>query len=119
MNVHVYKENNNQVAEITSDDVLLASLDNALDLIGNISYSGFDRVILHAKNITPEFFDLKTKLAGEILQKFTTYRLRLCIVGDFTNVESKSLRDFIYESNKGRQVNFVATTEEAVSALTK
>lgn len=119
MEIKAHEADGISIAEVISDELILTAPDNALDLIGNISYSGFDGVILHAKNITPEFFDLKTKLAGEILQKFTTYRLRLCIIGDFTNVESKSLRDFIYESNKGRQVNFVSTTEEGISSLTK
>jgi ABC-type branched-subunit amino acid transport system substrate-binding protein len=68
-------------------------------------------------NLPVEFFDLKTKLAGDILQKFSTYQGRLAIVGDFTKYESKSLRDFIYESNKARRINFVSTLEEAENAL--
>ncbi|MDD4645730.1 MAG: DUF4180 domain-containing protein [Bacteroidales bacterium] len=47
-------------------------------------YHGFDRMIIHEKNITPEFFDLKNRMAGEILQKFSNYRIRLAIVGDRT-----------------------------------
>ena len=41
-------------------------------------------MIIHEKNITPEFFDLKNRMAGEILQKFSNYRIRLAIVGDRT-----------------------------------
>ena len=41
-------------------------------------------------------------MAGEILQKFSNYRVRLAIVGDFTPYSSKSIKDFIYESNKKR-----------------
>jgi len=65
-----------------------------------------------------DFFDLKTGLAGEILQKFSNYRVKLAIVGDFEEVKSKSLRDFIRESNRGRTVNFVNSVEEAVERLT-
>ncbi|MCB0629182.1 MAG: DUF4180 domain-containing protein, partial [Lewinella sp.] len=71
----------------------------------------------HAENITPEFFDLKTKIAGEILQKFSNYRVRLSIVGDFTVYTSRSLKDFIHESNKGKLVNFVDSLEEALERL--
>ena len=56
-------------------------------------------------------------MAGEILQKFSNYRMRLVIVGDFSALESKSLRDFIYESNKGKLVGFVSTAEEALHKL--
>lgn len=115
MEIVAHKVGSRQIAEIVDHAVVISTVDNALDIIGNIIYQGFDGVILHAKNFTPGFFDLSTKLAGEILQKFTNYRLRLCITGDFTNVQSKSLRDFISESNKGRQVNFLANTEEAIA----
>ncbi|MDO4771844.1 DUF4180 domain-containing protein, partial [Porphyromonas sp.] len=55
----------------------------------------------------PDFFDLKTKIAGDILQKFSQYQMPLVIVGDFSKYKSKSLNDFIFECNKGKQINFV------------
>ncbi|MGN0004211.1 MAG: DUF4180 domain-containing protein [Sphingobacterium composti] len=110
---HTFK--NSKTAEIKSDKIIVSSLDDALDLIGNIYYQGFDRLILHEKNLAPAFFDLKTKLAGDILQKFTQYQLALIIVGDFEKYQSKSLNDFIYESNQGKQVNFVKTLDNLSS----
>ncbi len=68
-------------------------------------------------NITERFFDLKTGVAGEILQKASNYRKRLIILGDFENVESKSLRDFIYESNRTGKVLFVENLEVAARLL--
>jgi hypothetical protein len=35
-------------------------------------------------------------------------------VGDFENIKSSSLKNFIYESNKTRQIIFVKTLEEAL-----
>jgi len=90
-----------------------------LDLLGNLYYQDFDKIIIHEKNITPDFFDLKNKLAGDILQKFSQYRMPLAIVGDFSKFESKSLNDFIYESNNGKQVNFVSSISEALNSLSK
>jgi hypothetical protein len=114
MKIQVHEVDGKQIAEIISDGIVIASAEDGIDLVGNLSYSGYEHAIVHARNLTPEFFDLSTRLAGEVLQKFTTYRVRLAIVGDFTNVESKSLRDFIYESNKSTQVNFVASVDEAI-----
>ncbi|RYG19765.1 MAG: DUF4180 domain-containing protein, partial [Chitinophagaceae bacterium] len=71
------------------------------------------------KNITSDFFDLSTKMAGEILQKFSNYKMRLAIVGDFSNYQSQSFKDFVYESNKHGQINFVNSKTEAVSVLSK
>ncbi|WP_149913728.1 DUF4180 domain-containing protein [Sphingobacterium cavernae] len=107
--------NNNEVAEIIADEVIIHNLEDALDLIGNVYYQRFDTLILHEKNITPKFFDLKTKLAGEVLQKFTQYQLALVIIGDFGKYQSKSLNDFIYESNMSKQVNFVKTLDNLSS----
>ena len=57
-----------QIAEVISNDLLIQCADDGLDLLGNLYYQGFDQVILHQKNIAPEFFDLKNKMAGDILQ---------------------------------------------------
>lgn len=117
MRLEIHNNKGDQIAELISDEIVISSLDNALDLVGNVYYQGFEKLILHEKNLSPEFFDLKTKLAGEILQKFSNYRVRLVIVGDFSKYESKSLRDFIFESNNGEQVNFVNSLPEALNKL--
>ena len=97
-----------KIAEIVSDELLLVNPEDTLQLIVDIYYQGFDRIVLNEKNVTPEFFDLKTGLAGEVLQKFINYKMRLIIVGDFSKYPGQSLKDFIYESNKGKHINFLA-----------
>lgn len=114
-----HKINDIEIAEIIADKIIIQNAEDALELLGNAYYQGFDRMIIHEKNITKHFFDLKNKMAGEILQKFANYRIRLAIVGDYSNVTSRSLADFIYESNNGRQVNFVASVNEALTSLSK
>ncbi|MCA5003584.1 DUF4180 domain-containing protein [Sphingobacterium bovistauri] len=102
---HNYKDK--KLAEVISDEILIQNIDDALVLLGDLYYQGYDLIVVDESNLTPQFFNLKTKLAGEILQKFTQYQMRLVIVGDFKKYNSNSLQDFIYESNKGTQVNFV------------
>lgn len=107
MEIKTHNIEDTKVAEIITDKVILRSTEDGLDLLGNLYYQGFDKIIIHEKNITPEFFDLKTKIAGEILQKFAQYQMPLIIVGDFSKYQSKSLNDFIFESNKSKQINFI------------
>lgn len=83
----------------------------------NIYFQGFEKLIIYKHNITNDFFDLKNGMAGEILQKFSNYRIRLAIVGDFSEFDSKSLKDFIYESNQGKQINFLDSVSEALNKL--
>lgn len=107
------------IAEVMSDDLLIETTSDALDVLGQVYYDGFDKMILHQTNLAPAFFDLQNGIAGDILQKFSNYRMRLAIAGDFVAVEKRSLREFIYECNQGQQVNFVATVEEAVERLSR
>jgi hypothetical protein len=43
----------------------------------------------------------------------------MAIIWDFENIKSKSLKDFIYESNKTGQIIFVKTLEEALKIFNK
>lgn len=117
MKTEIHNLNGVKIAELISDEIVINNIEDGTDLLGNLYYEGFDRVILHEKNITSDFFDLKSRIAGEILQKFSNYRVRLAIVGDFSKYTGKSLTDFIYESNKGRYIGFVSSTKEAIDIL--
>jgi len=117
MKISIHIINNTKIAEVISKEIVISNTDDGLDLLGNLYYQGFDRIIIQKNNITSDFFDLKSGIAGEILQKFSTYRIRLAIVGDFSKYTSNSLKDFIYESNKGRHINFVSSCTEAIKIL--
>lgn len=114
MKIDTHTINNINIAEIISEEMIINNAEDGLDLLGNLYYQGFDKIIIDRKNITPDFFDLKNGIAGEILQKFSNYRVNLAIVGDFSSLDSKSIKDFIYESNKGKHINFLASTAEAL-----
>ena len=119
MNIEVHQVENRKIAEIQASGIVIHSTEDALNLMGDLYYKGYDGLILHEEQITPSFFDLKTKMAGEILQKFSNYRFPLVLIGDFSKFPSQSLQDFIRESNKGRLVNFVSTFPEALQLLSK
>jgi hypothetical protein len=119
MSINLTTINGVCIAEIISDNIEMKDTQDALDILANCRYQGAENIILHEKNIIPDFFDLKTTIAGEILQKFSTYDTRLAIVGDFSKYTRKSLKDFIYESNKGGRISFVNTIEEATEKLVK
>jgi hypothetical protein len=112
-----HKIKNAEIAELKDNDYIISSPDDFLDLIGNLGSQRCSMLILREINLHPDFFDLKTKLAGEILQKCSNYHFRLAIIGNFSKYESKSLHDFIYESNKGRLVSFNNNFESALKKL--
>lgn len=80
---------------------------------------GTKSIVINKNLIAENFFILSTGLAGEILQKYINYGGRIAIYGDYSHYTSKPLKDFIYESNNGKDVFFVATEEEAIDMLTR
>jgi hypothetical protein len=106
------------IAELADPDTIISSLQDAVDLLGETYFSGCSSIIIREENLHSDFFRLHTKLAGDILQKFSNYQMKLAIVGDFSKYQSKSLQEFIGESNRGNRVFFVENLEEAVSMLT-
>ena len=106
-----------KIAEILPDSDMISSPEEMLDIMATEGYNGCHGIILHENNLHRDFFDLKTGLAGEILQKFSNYRMRLAVIGDFTDIKSKSLRDFIRESNTWRIISFVDTLDAALSVF--
>lgn len=114
MKIEAHNIQNIAIAEIITDEIVVHTTEDALDLLGNLYYQGFNRVILYERNITPAFFDLKTKIAGDILQKFVQYQMGLIIVGDFSKFNSSSLNSFIVESNKGKHIYFASSISDAL-----
>lgn len=115
MKIECHTINGIKAAEIISDEIILKSTESGLQLLGDLYYQGFDRILIYEKNITPEFFDLKTKIAGDILQKFAQYRMGITIIGNFSKYNSSRLNEFIFESNKGKSINFADSLEKAIS----
>ena len=76
-----------------------------------------DTIVLKKECLDPSFFDLRSGLAGELLQKLSNYKKRLIVLGDFENIDSKSLHDFIYESNRHGVAVFTDEIEKAIGLL--
>ena len=118
MKINKVIENDIEIAVVSSSELVITDVQSALDFIATVNYeAGCDRIILNKAAICEDFFDLKTKLAGEILQKFINYHVKIAIVGDFDQYTSKSLKDFIYESNKGKCIFFLPSEKQALEKL--
>ncbi|MBM7114922.1 DUF4180 domain-containing protein [Archangium primigenium] len=76
-------------------------------------------VAIPAVRLGEDFFKLATGVAGELAQKFVNYRMRLAILGDISAhvAHSKALHGFVYESNRGASLWFVADREALVARL--
>ena len=120
MKIELLKEKNVDIALVSSDEKVVVDTQSALDLAMTVKYeTGTNKIIMDKRNLSDEFFILSNGMAGEILQKFINYHIKIAIYGDYSMHTSKPLKDFIYESNKGKDVFFVSTLDKAVDMLTQ
>ena len=107
-------------AIVNSSEIVIKDAQSALDVLMSAKYDiGTKNIVIDKKLVAEDFFILSKGLAGEILQKYVNYGGRIAIYGDYSLYTSKPLKDFIYESNKGKDVFFVATQDEALERLTR
>lgn len=120
MNIEHLKDNGTDIAVISSEETLIVDTQSALDLAMTVKYeTGTTNIVICKSAVCEEFFILSNGIAGEILQKFINYHVRIAIYGDYSHYTSKPLKDFIYESNHGNDFFFVPTKEEAIQKLTE
>lgn len=118
MNLQIVRKNNTAAAIVESGTPLVTDVQSALDLMMTVKYeTGCTRFAVNKEALTEDFFILSTGVAGEILQKFINYGVKFAIYGDFSGYTSKPLRDFMYESNLGRDIFFQPDAELAVEKL--
>ena len=114
MELRAVQRNGVTCAVVHSEELVMKDVESALEVLMQAKYDlGTGNVVISKELIVPEFFILSTGIAGEILQKYVTYGGRIGIYGDF------SLKDFIYESNGGRDVFFADSEEDALCRLTR
>jgi hypothetical protein len=98
-----------RILELAAEGAPIITRREVTDLLSSAMSERADMVAIPVARQGEGFFDLKTRLAGEMLQMMVNYGLRVAFIGDMpaTVAGSKALRDFIYESNRGRSVWFV------------
>lgn len=118
MTVRVVRGAKHPVALAAGPGLLIHDAQSALELIAEVWYTTHcDRILADKTTVSEAFFDLRTGVAGEVLQKFSNYQARLAIIGDFQGYQSKSLAAFIAECNRGGHILFLADEAEALSRL--
>lgn len=112
-----------RVAVCDADGPVLACEADINDFIGEAWGLEAEWLALPVSRLSPDFFVLKTGLAGATSQKFVNYRIGLAIIGDVTAAitASDALRDYVREANAGRAIWFTpdrAGLQARLEALT-
>lgn len=91
--------------------VVIHSFSDISNAVG--STFGSEGLILTEQDVSPDFFRLRTGLAGELFQKFSNYKLRLALVLPDFAAHGERFSELAYEHSTHNQIRFVHTLEEA------
>lgn len=118
VNIEINNSPGGPTAIVNAQSPLITDVATALDFLMSTEYAhGTRKIALNKEAISEDFFELRTGLAGEIMQKLVNYRFCLAVYGDFSGYTSKALQDFIYESNQGQVAFFVPDLDTALIKL--
>jgi hypothetical protein len=108
-----------RVLECPADGPYMGTSQDAVELIGEAASNAAQLVVIPASRLSPDFFRLRTGIAGDMLQKFVTYGVKVVILGDIEpNVSaSTALHDFVIESNRGDAIWFVPSLDDLEKRL--
>jgi PadR family transcriptional regulator AphA len=103
--------------EGTPTEQFIQREEDAVTLIGLCNEHAAERLLLYAGNFSENFFDLKSGLAGAILQKFVNYHVKVALVISSELVQGR-LKDYILEANRGNQFRAFQKRSDAEIWLT-
>lgn len=89
-------------------------IESAADVSGALEAAFADNELLLAESdLGPAFFDLRSGLAGELLQKFVNYRVPLAIVLPSPTAHGERFNELVREHRSHPVVRFFASDEAA------
>lgn len=104
---------NHRLLLVDGEGPVLSRTQGLLDLIQEAFAQKASVLVVPVSRLDPAFFQLRSGLAGEFVQKIVNYQLKLAIVGDISAhvAASDALRDFVKEANRGQTIFFVSHLE--------
>ena len=97
----------------------LQNVGEATDLVGACMSHDTDRLLLDAGVLPPPFFELRTRFAGEFLQKLQTYRLRTAVVMSPLADHGARFEEYLREARRGHFCRFFTSRDEALAWLAR
>lgn len=113
MNVHVQNKAGTTYLEARPGRLLITEERDAVDLVGLCGEHDTSRLMLHADNVSEQFFDLKTQLAGRVLQKFVNYGVKAVLVLSPERHNHERFDEMALEATKGRHFGVFSDREQA------
>jgi len=115
--MHLVEKHGRRYLEGAATDRFIEREENAVALVGLCGEHSVERLLLYAANFSESFFDLKSGLAGAVLQKFVNYHVKVALVIPSDLVQGR-FREYILEANRGNQFRAFQEKDDAETWLT-
>lgn len=95
----------------------ITRLQDALDIVAASHEFDAENVLLRAEQLPSEFFELRTRFAGEFVQKLMNYRLKVACVFRDDGSCGPRLREYVHEARTGHWFRSFFDEAEAIAWL--
>jgi hypothetical protein len=119
LNYQIIKIENKKYIELISADTPLSTENDALDIIALCWEHETNYVVIHNAALSESFFDLKTKAAGNIIQKLVNYGIKAAAIIQHETIQNERFKEMSLEINKGNHFRMYESKEEAENWLLK
>lgn len=113
MNFKMVKHEYGRYLDCTSLVGVLSSEKDAIDLVSACLSSSTNRLLLHERSVSPDFFRLRTGLAGAALNKFQIYNIKVALIIQDTSLLGGRFGEMVMESNKGNDFRVYCSVQAA------
>lgn len=119
MNYQIREIEKKKYIELISNTKSLSEENDALDLIALCWEHEANAFMIHYVALSEDFFKLKTKVAGNIIQKFINYAIKVAIIVPQETIQKGRFNEMAMETNKGNHFRLYESKEEAEKWLIK
>lgn len=117
MNYKISVNGTKKYVELISAQPPLSTEQDAVDLVALCIENETNLLMLHTQALADDFFNLRTRIAGNMLQKFVNYHVKTAAVIPKELVGKGKFKEMVAESNKGNHFRVFEGREDAESWL--
>ena len=118
MNYSIFENKNAKYLEFKNGNKKLFNESDGLEVINICFETGIRSIMLHEEMISQDFFNLKTGLAGFVLQKLINYRIKAALVMKDDSRLIGRFKEMASESNNRNEFRVFMNKDVAEQWLT-
>ena len=113
MNFNIITKENGRYLNCAPFTGVLSSEKDAIELVSACISNDTGSLLLHERSVSPDFFNLRTGLAGAVLNKFQIYNIKIALIIEDMELLEGRFGELVMESNKGNEFRVYDSVQAA------